>query len=477
MERTKARADVAQAVRQFVAEQSIISHGDHLLVGVSGGADSVALLLCLCELAAPLAVKLTVAHLNHGLRGQAADEDAHFVADLCGRLAIPVVTGKVDVAARRKESHESLQQAARAERFRFFAAICREQGQNKIALAHHQGDQVETILLNLIRGTGLQGLAGMKPLERGLFGLTLIRPLLSVDRVDILAFLAERGQGYREDYTNLDTKYRRNLVRHEVLPLLSGINSDVAGALLRVGDHARAADDYISLQAASPWQESYRSLPYGTGLRADVLLACHRALGARLLAWAYAKEREGEGDLETVHIEACRRLLNSQTGRRIHLPGHITALRTRDCLVFYRERREPDTPFELELTLPGEVTLPDGSTLTAEPVEHLPAGYPPPSAPQAYVAGLNHLLKVRNRRPGDTYIPLGASGHKKLKRSMSEAEIPLPWRDRLPVVVADGRVVWVPGLRIAEEFRVPETRLGYVFKLTYLHGGKNTCNN
>ena len=477
MDRPRVRMDVTQAVRLFAAEQRLLSHGDHLLVGVSGGADSVALLLCLHELAASLALKLTVAHLNHGLRGQDADEDAHFVAKLCGGLAIPVVTGTADVAARRKSSHESLQQAARVERFRFFAAVVSTHGPNKVALAHHQGDQAETILLNLIRGAGLQGLGGMKPLERGLFGLTLIRPLLSVKRADILAFLAERGQGYRDDYTNLDTRYRRNLVRHEVLPLLSGINRDVDGALLRVGDHARAADDYICMQAAREWQEAYWSLPFGTGLRIDVLRACHGALGARLLGWAYAKEHAREGDIESAHIEACWRLLDRQVGRRINLPGYITVLRMRSHLVFYCERPLPDTPYELELPLPGEVHLPDGSVLTAEPVEHLPGDYPSSSAPVAYVAGVKLLLKVRNRRPGDTYIPLGASGHKKLKRSMSEAEIPLPWRSRLPVVVADGRVVWVPGLRIAREFRVPETGLGCVFKLTYLHGGKNTCSN
>lgn len=477
MDKPKARVDVAQAVRRFVAEQELLSLGDSLLVGVSGGADSVALLLCLYELSHSLAFKLTVAHLNHGLRGQAAEDDARFVVKLCADLAVPVVARAVDVVARRKISRESWQEAARAERFRFFADVCREQGQNKVALAHHQDDQVETIILNLTRGAGLQGLSGMRPREQGLFGLTLVRPLLAVNRVSIEAFLSERGQVYRDDYSNLDTKYRRNLVRHEVLPLLGKINSDAAGALLRLADYAREADDYICAQARPLWLAAHEVLSHGTGLRLDRLRTCPPALTSRLLQWAYAQESGEASDLETVHIEGCLRLLDRQAGRRIHLPHGIAALRARHHLVFYREPPEPHAPYELDLPVPGTVTLPDGSVIAVERVDHAPAEYPPSSAAVTYVAGIKLWLKVRNRRPGDTYIPLGASGHKKLKQAMSEAEIPLPWRGRIPVVVTDGTPVWVPGLRVAEQFRVPDNRLGDVFKLTYLHRGKNICSS
>lgn len=477
MDKLNVHVDVPEAVKRSCAENELLSSGDHLLVGVSGGADSVALLLCLCELAQSLPCKLTVAHVNHGLRGQASEEDAHFVAKLCSDLAVPVVVREVDVAARRKSKHESLQQAARMERFQFFTEVCREQGPSKVALAHHQSDQVETIFLNLMRGAGLRGLSGMSPLERGLFGLTLIRPLLAVTRDSIEAFLAERGQAYRVDYSNHDTKYRRNLVRHEVLPSLGKLNSDVAGALLRVADHAREGEDYICTQATPLWLKARETLPYGTGLQLEGLRTTHRALTVRLLQWAYAQECGGENDMETTHIQGCLRLLDQQAGRRIDLRGGITALRTRHHLVFCRERPEPGQPYELELPMPGAVTLPDGSVISAELVTHAPADYPPSSAAVAYVAGIKFWLKVRNRRPGDTYLPLGASGHKKLKQAMSEAEIPLPWRNKLPVVIDDGTIVWVPGLRVAEKFRVPKTRLESVFKLTYLHGGKNNCSS
>jgi len=467
MDKSKVAADVPHAVKQFCSKHRLLKQGDHLLVGVSGGADSVALLLCLRDMAQDFAVRLTVAHLNHGLRGQVAADDALFVAALCRAMAVPLVSHTVDVAARHKSSGESLQQAARRERFRFFADVCRGQGQNKVALAHHQDDQVETMLLNLMRGTGLKGLAGMRPLDRGLFDLTLIRPLLAVNRASIEAFLAERGQKYRDDHTNLDTKYRRNLVRHEVLPLLGKLNSDAARALLRVNRHMQAADDYISAQATSLWLTAHAPLSYGTGLRLDSLRHCHRALTARLLQWAHAQECMGESDMETAHIEACLGLLDRQAGRKIRLPGGITAQRARHHLVFYRAQPDLSKPYEIELSVPGEAVLPDGSVISAEPVAAIPAHYPPSSAAIAYITGTNTKLTVRNRRPGDTYIPLGASGHKKLKQAMSEAEIPLPWRDTLPVVVFDDMVVWVPGLRIAEQFRVPEDRLANAFKLTY----------
>jgi len=465
-----------QVVERFIAKHQLLKPGDHLLVGVSGGADSVALLLCLVELAPAMSVTLTAAHVNHGLRGEAAAEDARFVAELCRDLAVPCVTSSIDVRAFRPHL-SSLQEAAREARFRFFAKVCQEQGQNKVALGHHQDDRVETVLLNLTRGAGLNGLVGMRPVNRGLFGLTIIRPLLGVNRAAIEAYLCERKQMHKDDLSNLDTKYSRNLVRHEVLPVLRKLNSDAANALLRVADHAAHDDDYITREAQSLWLVIHDPLSLGNALRLDPLLSVHSAIAMRLFRWAYAKEHGCERNLESVHMEGCLRLLGQQAGRRQHLPGGITVLRTRHHLVFYRSGQSPQEPYERELPIPGRIVLPCGSTLSVEVATEVPAHFPPPSAPLAFVSGIKNILKVRNRRPGDTYIPLGASGHKKLKEAMSEAQIPLPWRGTLPVVEAEGAVVWVPGLRVAEQFRVPSPKLDRTFKLTYRHGGKDNCLN
>lgn len=458
-----------ETVRGYVHNHHLVTAQDRVLVGVSGGADSVALLRILAALSSSIGFTVMAAHLNHGFRGEEAALDARFVGWLCEGLNIPVVIDYVDIPAIVRAKGGSPQQVARLERFSFFARVSSEHKLNKVALGHHRGDLAETMLLKLVRGAGLSGLTAMAPMEKGINDLTIVRPLLSVSREDIERYLSELSQAYREDSSNKKTEYKRNFVRHRVLPLLRELNPDAETALARASESVAIDAHFIDEQFSAVWPDSHVSLPLGTGLLINALTRLHRALAVRMVFRAYEVVRGSRLNLEAIHVDDCLLLLARQVGRRVDLPGGITALRTREHLLFYRGYNQPPRPFELELMVPGSLVMPDGSSLSIESVESAPAVWPPSSAAFAYVTCSKKKLKVRNRRPGDTYVPLGTSITKKLKEAMSEAMVPRPWRDVLPVVEADGAIMWVPGLRVSELFRADDA--ANLFKLTYRHGG------
>jgi len=238
-------------LQNTIRKHRLLSFGEHVLVAVSGGADSVALLCALRDLSPSLGLRLTVAHLNHRIRGRAADRDAAFVRRLARRLKAPVALGRTDVPHLAKREGLSLEMASRKARYDFLAAAARKVKAHVIATAHTADDQAETVLLKLIRGAGPKGLAGI-PLEATLRKTRIVRPLLEVSRDAIVAFLRERSESWREDETNRDESFQRNKVRHRILPLLeSELNPQVRTALRRTADILREEDGWLDSLAAS----------------------------------------------------------------------------------------------------------------------------------------------------------------------------------------------------------------------------------
>lgn len=284
--------------KKFVSVHRLVAEGDGVVVAASGGLDSMALLDLVCRIARPMRLAVSAAHVNYGLRGRSSDADEALVLEVCRERGI-----ECDSLRRRPQAGANLQDAARRIRYDFFRRSAEKRGARAIATAHHAGDQAETILLHLLRGAGIRGLAGMRPLaERG--GMALIRPLLFATRKEIAAYASRRGIGYREDESNASKRYSRNSLRHGILPLFARLNPRAveniaaAGARLALDDEALDAVASEALDQALE-ASSLEGITFDRHLYADL----PAALRSRVLGLAFARVSGGSEDLKADHIE------------------------------------------------------------------------------------------------------------------------------------------------------------------------------
>jgi tRNA(Ile)-lysidine synthase len=384
------RLDFVAEVRRAVAKHAMLAGGEVGVVAVSGGADSVSLLLALRE----AGCRLVVAHLDHALRTESAD-DAEFVRQLSERLGVPCTVERREVAAYRRKRKLSLEEAAREVRHAFLADLAERESAKAIFLGHTADDQVETFLLRLIRGAGVAGLASMRPKD----GL-LCRPLLGLWRAGVEAYLRERGQEWREDASNTDPAFLRNRVRHELLPLLASMNPGIKRVLAREAELMRQ-----------------RQLD----IEAEVL----RRLG-----------------LNARQIEAAKE------GKAVMVKGGVRLEPPADKIV--------QKHVEERLPVPGMVDVAGIGTVRAKAVVLPSAEIPARPRNVEYVDPelLEKELRVRTWKPGDRFVPLGMRGEKKLQDFFVDERVPRAQRDRVPLVVSGDAIVWVVGMRINERFKV-----------------------
>ncbi len=333
------------------AERLIVSHElvpieRPMLVGVSGGPDSVALLEFLVAYRARRGAPsetVVAGHVHHGLRGAESDQDAAFVRELAERLGIRCLTARVDPVARRRERGESPEAAARELRYRALREMASSIGADRVAVAHTADDQAETVLLRLIRGSGLRGLSGMRPIRR-IHGLWVVRPLLATTREQVLEYLARRGVSYRTDSSNRSLDARRNLLRLEILPRIQeGMNSSIRGTLLREASLFRELEAYVVAEARRELPGLIRErAPGKMALDATGMLHYPELLRKYLFGRAL-QELNGEVlDLSKAHIDALHSLLTSQPGRSADLPFGIQARRERGTVVLRKRGAEPE---------------------------------------------------------------------------------------------------------------------------------------
>ena len=444
---------LTEQLRATIARHDLIPPGTRVLAAVSGGADSVALALALARLAPERGFTLAaIAHLHHGLRGAEADEDQRLVQALAARLGVPCITAREDVAARAAESGESIETAARRLRYAFLEAAASEARADRIATGHTADDQAETVVMRLMRGAGLHGLSAIRP-RNG----RVIRPLIEARRSAVEAFLREAGERWREDASNADIALARNRVRHEALPALKAIAGDgVVEALARTAWLIQDDADELDRQAIE--MSAAAVLPDGA-LDMDVLAAASPALARRVIRTALEQAADGRF-LSLEHVEAVRSLMKQGAARAVQLPG-IVASRDGGCIRIVPAaagRRRP-VPFETPLPVPGSAGVPgtglvlsaEVGTVTTPELTALRA-----RADAVAVQGVESgRLTVRSRRPGDALRPLGAPGRRKLQDVFVDHKIGREERDRVPLVVDDrGRIIWVVGHTIADEFRV-----------------------
>jgi len=459
---------IQERFRQAIAGGALLARGDRVLAAVSGGSDSVCLLLLLRDHAADGSITIVVAHVNHRLRGAAADEDQRFVEGLAARLGLRCVVLT-------PEDEDSLmlvrqgEEGARLVRRRLLLEAARREECSRIALGHTMDDQAETVLMRLVRGSARRGLSGMSALSPG-GAIRFIRPMLGITREQAATLLRERGEEFRADASNDDRRFLRNDIRSRLMPLLVGLNPSIVRTLARNASLMAEEDAWLDLQAAD-WLAGRASTgPRGWSVPAADLAALPAVL-ARRAARLLLRKAGGDPRGSTSHaIEKILRAARAGASEVSHdLPGGMRV--TREGLNLHVRRREAaeesgetsgalPAMAAMTLAIPGALDLPAAAgrmTARLVPRSEMAAFHPDTSCAAMDGGCLGGAVTVRTRRAGDTFHPLGAAGGRKLKEFLIDRKVPRALRDRVLLVEGPSGIAWVVGHRIGHGYRVTET--------------------
>ncbi len=434
---------------------SMLARGDKVLVAVSGGPDSVALLHALWSLRDDLGISLSVAHLNHSFRGADSDADAQYVRELAGSLGLAAAIETVDVPEIQRTLHMSAEEAARMVRYDFLERTASGVGANNIALGHTADDQVETVLLNLIRGAGLDGLSGMPPV-RGKF----VRPLINIRRSQVEEYNDAHGLHPRTDVTNLQPIYTRNRVRLELLPTLRAeYNPKIDAAILRLAELVRDDSAYLSKETDQIVEKITIVREQGAvSIDAHALLDCPLAIRRRAIRSSVETVRGNLINIGFIHIDELLRLLDSGTDFKYELPGGTYVERIGKTLDLRSERpTEIFEQYSYELSVPGKIAVPAAGVSVEAGISTVSVDYMRPPGSMEIVLDYSSIvgkLRVRRWQPGDRIRPLGMSGSKKVQDIFVDRKIPRRMRHRVPVIADDEKVIWIAGIAVSDIVKV-----------------------
>jgi len=450
-------------VRQYIKKQQLISKGDRILAGVSGGADSVCLLYLLDAYKRELGFELYVVHVNHGLRGKDADEDEAYVQKLCHKLGLHFHAYHEQVSELAAQEGMSLEEAGRKARYEAFLKECREYGCNKIAVAHHMNDTAETVLFHLVRGSGLKGLAGIPPRRRLNQDIEIIRPLLGVKRKEIEAYLTEHKIPFCVDATNLTEDYSRNKLRNRVIPYLEQeLNSEAAAHIAKTAEYISEMNDYVNEMVERMFQLYVKE---ESGLTLSCQTAAEHAVIRKALIRRIIEKMLPEGlkNITSVHIEKVDQLLNSVVGKKLNLPGGLTVRKRYEDLLFScsNENRNTIEQKASEITLnihqPSEYDLIEiGKTLRVSVIDYKKNAAIPKNAYTKWFDydKIKNTVLVRTRQTGDYLCIREDGGSKKLKDYFIDRKIPKEERDSILLLADGSHIMWVLGDRISEAYKV-----------------------
>ncbi len=482
---------LVQKIAEFCQKNSLLTNHDHVVIGVSGGPDSLCLLDVLEKLRDKFDLTLTIAHLNHQLRGADSQADEDFVRAVAPQRELLLFVETADVAALATQRKQSLEEAARQARYAFLWRVARQVNASKIAVGHNADDQVETVLMHFLRGTGQAGLRGMTPLmdiadlhlpssdplaEPVSASPQLIRPLLEIPRAEIEAYCQAHRLEPRQDFSNQDTTFFRNRLRHELLPQLETYNPNIRQILQRTAKVMAAEVEFLNDQLARVWPTVVRS---ESEAKIELDLAVWRSLPLALkrstLRQAVQTLRRSLRDINFEHIDAAITIIEKgNVGAKASLPqGLMLTLGYQIFLItpahIPATPTLPDQPQlhqdeALPVVLPGVTLLPKthwqlrADFIAPEQVklDYLHTIDPWEAYLDAEVIGSNLIL--RPRRPGDTFAPLGLRGHKqKVNEFMINKKIPAAWRKSIPLLVSADQVLWVCGYCPSERTRLHPT--------------------
>jgi tRNA(Ile)-lysidine synthase len=451
-------------VKQFCETNHIFQQGDNVAIGFSGGGDSVYLALMLLALAEPFGLKLWLVHVNHGIRGEEADRDQEFCERFARENSLPILLFRGDVSAMAREQKRSLEEAARQFRYDCFRKALEEQDFNKIAVAHHQDDQAETIVFQMMRGSGLRGLGGMKAVTGN-----LVRPLLPLRRREIRQDLEALGQAWCEDSTNQETQYSRNRIRHQVMPLLEeSVNSSATEHIARCGEQFQWIQQFLNEELDKRLGElSLQTTPQGR-LMVSVqgLLGLPRALqmemAHRLLVMQAGKSR----DITFSHLEALLALAQGETGKRLDLPYAIKAGKDYDTLwlqnasavsapeevqtshFFWEKTRTEALEIKVPAMTEGELVLTLSREGDSERLSLQEGKIPKKICTKWFdYDKISSTLEIRRPQSGDfLWLDAARTKRKSLSRLMIDSHVPREQRERIWVMAEGSSIVWIPEL-------------------------------
>lgn len=421
-----------------------VKAGETVGVAVSGGVDSMALLNALCNLRAQLNIIVVVFHMEHGIRGRASVDDMRFVIRECEKRGVECVAERADVPELAAAEKLSVETAARQARYAFLD----EQAADWIATAHQRDDVAETVLMNLLRGSGLAGLCGI-PEKRGRY----IRPLLDISRAEIEAYAAENGVAFVRDASNDETDYTRNYIRNEIMPRLERVNAQAAAHIAQAAE--RLAEDEAALKHWAQTADCIEEQKDGVYIRLDKLGVLPEAVRKRVVRLAFEK-RFGLSDVESKHVRDILALAESgQPGKRLDVGGGLAAVNIYGKLMIGRIKEKAYNDDSVSFFGPGRYEL-GGLEFVCTVCVQPDFG----DGSEYFDAGALEGAVFRHRREGDRITPLGMSGTKRLSDYLSDRKVPLHLRDNMVVLAAGEDVLWAVGAGVSEKSKIkPGSRI------------------
>lgn len=458
-------------IEKFIQKYHMLTCGDKVIAGVSGGADSVCLFLMLLELREKIGFDLIAVHVHHGLRGEAADQDQRFVEALCEQHRIPLEIFRVNLESIAKKRKQSLEEAGRMVRREAFDSVCQKYGGNKIALAHHQNDNAETLLWNLSRGTGLDGLGGIRPVN-GKF----IRPLLCMNRKEIEEYLAKRKQSYCIDETNAGTDYTRNKLRHLVLPILEEqVNSAAVRHMNETMEQIWELQEYMQEQVEAAYQEcvqEHSEKACWIQIQQNSFETFPELIKKMVIRKGMEQVGGKKRDLSHKHVDVMMELMNKQVGRTLDLPYEMHAKRNYEGIRLEKRRtyssgeeKKAEIMQECmsELNIPGEIILADRNLKVRCKILEKPKNLSIKDIPQKIYTKwfdydiIKSSLYIRTRQAGDNIV-IDEKGHqKKLKSWFVDEKIPKEVRDSQLLLAENNDILWVLGHRMSKAYQVKQS--------------------
>jgi len=463
-----------EKVKKTIEKYQMFTIKARIVVGVSGGPDSTTLIHLLLQLRDEYKLKLWAAHLNHKLRGEEAEKEARWVKTFTSKIKVPLILDSLDVATLAKKRKLSLEEAGRMARYDFFEHAVAQVSANKIAVGHTASDQVETILMRLLKGAGLDGLSGIPPV-RGM----IIRPLIEIFRKEVEEYCERNNLNFCVDSSNNDTSFLRNRIRLNLIPLLSQeYNIQISKILLQMSKNLREDADFIRQKGENEFEEILRKERKNKSQRwlaldRERLFHLHPALQKRVV-------REGirriKGDLKGIgsdHLDAVLDLDGKRGIKQLSLPGSLVVQKQYEDFLI-KKGKSKNIPFARYLVVPGKTDLSQlNLTLETRLISVKPDSFLAFSfmdlKEKATLNGVSSFAKeevffdfdklkpplfLRNRKEGDRFCPLGMEGSKKIKDFFIDLKIPMEKREKIPLLINRGEVAWIMGYRIDERFKI-----------------------
>ncbi len=437
---------IIDKIRQTIKQHAMLTRGDHVLIGLSGGPDSVCLLHILTDLIPSLDLTIEALYVDHGLRPEETAEEIAFCRSLCKDLDVNFTVKSIQLKDSPLVGKLGKQGAARELRYEAFESAAFESGAEKIALAHHKTDQAETLLINLLRGSGMTGLAGIPPC-RG----KIIRPLIDIKKEEVLDYLSENKTQYKTDSSNLADDYLRNKVRSRIIPELAELNPDIVETLSRTSEILRQENDHIEAEAT---KTMLRLFSRRTDTRIELFLTPMETMPVYLLRRILRRAADAAKALRSLSFQNIEDIIgiikNGKSGNRIYLPHDLRAIRDYSVLIITSE-----TPARLKtysLDIGDEVVIEEAQIVMKATKEENPVNSDGRSSAVFDLDKISLPLTIRPREDGDFFLPSGFGKKKKLQDLFVDEKVPRDERDTVPLICSGKDIVWVVGFRTDDRF-------------------------